>query len=96
VDASRLSFPLQVLIFVVSTALSCALAVYGTQWSLKSDLRDLSTRIEMRDKDYQKDIATLQREMEAVKKGVNMATTVVNEMRVALAERGIRIKQEED
>jgi hypothetical protein len=96
VDAGKLSFPLQLLVLVVTTALSGALAVYGTQWGLKSDLRDVATRMEMRDEKHQEKIEALQKEMAELRKGVSMAVTVVNEMRVALAERGIRIQTKEN
>lgn len=40
-DASRLTFPIQLVILVVS----CALAVYGATISLRSDVRDILTRM---------------------------------------------------
>lgn len=54
-DASKMSFPLQLVILIVTTVISVALSVTGTTWSIKSDVRDMATRLEMReeaDKQY--------------------------------------------
>lgn len=43
-DASRLSFPLQLVIFLVTTVLSVAGSQWATTYSLRSDVRDILTR----------------------------------------------------
>lgn len=42
-DVSKLSFPLQLVVLLISTALT----VYGTQAGLRSDIRDISTRMDL-------------------------------------------------
>lgn len=46
-DASRLSFPLQLVVLIVATAISVYATNYGVQWQLKSDMRDIVTRLEL-------------------------------------------------
>ncbi len=45
-DASKLSFPLQLVILIVTTAVTAALSVWGSQAGLRSDVRDIRTRME--------------------------------------------------
>ncbi len=49
-DASRLSFPLPMVFAIVGTAISVAGAQYVAQAGLRSDVRDILTRMEMQTK----------------------------------------------
>lgn len=42
-DASKLTFPWQLVIVIVSTSLTA----YASQWQLRSDVRDIVTRLEL-------------------------------------------------
>ena len=46
-DISRLTFPLQLVILIASTAVTASLAIWGTQAGLRSDVRDIRTRAEL-------------------------------------------------
>lgn len=46
INATRLTFPLQVVIIIVSSALSATLAVYASQSSLRSDVRNIITQMD--------------------------------------------------
>jgi hypothetical protein len=46
-DASKLSFPLQLVILIVSVALSAYASSAAGKWEVKSDIRDIVTRIQL-------------------------------------------------
>lgn len=46
VDATRLSFPAQLVILMITTSLTIAGSVWLTQAGLKSDVRDIVTRMD--------------------------------------------------
>ena len=56
-DASKLSFPLQLVIMIIGTVI----AVYASQASVRSDIRDILTRMDL-GRDTQKAQATAQEE----------------------------------
>jgi len=77
-DASKMSFPLQLVILIVTTVISVALSVTGTTWSIKSDVRDMATRLEMReesDKQYRDILSNQLTEQKAQIKLLQMDVT---------------------
>lgn len=46
-DASQLSFPLQLVVLIVSIAISVSGSIWVSQSGLRSDVRDINTRFEM-------------------------------------------------
>lgn len=47
-DASRLSFPVQLVIQIVSTIIAVVVTVLAAGYGIRSDVRDISTRMEIR------------------------------------------------
>ena len=84
-DASRLSFPMQLVVLVVTTAISVALSVTGTTWSIRSDVRDVATRLELREENYRKDQDALQGQMRQLSARYEMLQVDVNDLKLALA-----------
>lgn len=93
-DASRLSFPTQLVITILSVAVSCALSIFGTTWTLKSDVRDIATRMELRDEKYSDQLKALQDQMSEQKRGLNMVQIDVNELRLQAAADGASNKNQ--
>lgn len=52
-DASKLTFPRQLVITLVSTIVSIIITVMATTWSMQSDIRDIATRMELREEIYE-------------------------------------------
>jgi hypothetical protein len=46
-DASTLTFPIQMVVLITTTVLTVAGAVYGSQAGIRSDLRDIRTRMDI-------------------------------------------------
>lgn len=46
-DAQRLTFPLQLVVLIVSSAMASGLSVWVSLSTLKSDVRDIRTRMEL-------------------------------------------------
>lgn len=53
VSASRLSFPMQLMISIVSTVIAVVVAILGATSSIRSDVRDIATRMELREAMYE-------------------------------------------
>ena len=70
VDASKLSFPLQVVIII----LSAFAAMWASTYGLRSDVRDILTRMEMQAKLDERDTRILQERYDAIKEDVAALT----------------------
>jgi hypothetical protein len=46
-DAAGLHFPLQLVIMIATTSAAAAVTIWGSQYGLRSDVRDIRTRMEM-------------------------------------------------
>lgn len=86
-DASKLSFPLQLVILVITTAISVALSVTGTTWSIRSDVRDVATRMELRDETYRKDQEDLKAQIRQLSARYEMLQVNMTELQLSLATR---------
>lgn len=86
-DASRLSFPMQLVVLVVTTAISVALSVTGTTWSIRSDVRDVATRMELRDETYRKDQDDMKAQIRQLSSRYEMLQVTINELQLSLATR---------
>lgn len=78
-DASRLTFPLQLVIMVAVTVLSCAATLWLGLSGLKSDVRDIRTRMEMATEISTRDAKLLEERLNAVRETV---TTLTREQRM--------------
>lgn len=45
-DVTRLSFPLQIVVFIVTSSVTATVSIWASQSSLRSDVRDIRTRME--------------------------------------------------
>lgn len=86
-DASRLSFPMQLVVLVVTTAISVALSVTGTTWSIRSDVRDVATRMELRDETYRKDQEDVKAQIRQLSARYEMLQVTMTELQLSLATR---------
>lgn len=87
-DASRLSFPAQLVLTVISVAISVTVSVLGATWSLKSDVRDLSTRMELREKVYANDTEALKGRMADQERKIELMRYDLSQLTLALAKEG--------
>lgn len=46
-DATRLTFPLQLVILIATSSATAAVSIWGSQSGLRSDVRDIRTRMEL-------------------------------------------------
>ncbi len=82
-DASKLSFPLQLVIIIVGTAI----AGYTSQSSMRSDLRDIQTRLEL-GRDITKAQSTAQDEkLSALKASVDSTSVTMKSAIEAVAKK---------
>lgn len=88
-DASRLTFPVQTVILIVTTALS----VVGSTWGMRSDLRDIQTRSELRQIAYEQDRKTNEDQIKALRAQVELLRYDFNEMNLTLAKAGVLVKE---
>lgn len=88
-DASRLTFPVQTVILIVTTALS----VVGSTWGMRSDLRDIQTRAELRQIAYEQDRKTNEEQIKALRAQVELLRYDFNEMNLTLAKAGVLVKE---
>lgn len=89
-DASRLTFPVQTVILVVSVAVS----VVGSTWGMRSDLRDIQTRAELRQAAYEQDQKNDSESIKALKAQVELLRYDFNEMNLQLARDGVLVVKE--
>lgn len=99
-DASRLSFPLQLVIWLVTTLLTVAGGIWGSTYGLRSDVRDILTRQEMQ-AEVDKVKAELEKERAAaikdalgsVQRKQDLHSFEIQAIKDALMERGIIIRR---
>lgn len=84
-DASRISFPLQLVILIVTTVLSVALSVTGSTWTIKSDVRDMATRLELREDAYRQDRDAMTAQLKSQASRTEMLQIDVNDLKLAIA-----------
>ncbi len=76
-DASKLNFPLQLVIMIVCTAITVYASQASSQASIRSDIRDILTRLEL-GRDTQKAQAAAQEErMNALKVSIETTATTM-------------------
>lgn len=90
-DASRLTFPVQTVILVVSIVLS----VVGSTWGMRSDLRDIQTRVELRQESYVEDRENMQQSIKNLQAKVELMTLEIQNLNLALASAGVERKKKE-
>lgn len=83
-DASRLTFPAQTVILIVTVVIS----VVGSTWGMRSDLRDIQTRAELSREAYEKDQKNDSEQIRALKAQVELLRYDFNEMNLQLAKDG--------
>lgn len=98
-DASKLSFPVQMVIAIVTGAIALYGALYGAQFTLRSDVRDIKTQQELqvkiqelqvklqdeRARQISDSIATLTR-------GQSAQQYEIANIQIALAAAGVKLK----
>ena len=90
-DASRLTFPVQTVILVVSIVLS----VVGSTWGMRSDLRDIQTRVELRQESYVEDRENMQSSIKGLQAKVELMTLEIQNLNLALASAGVERRKKE-
>lgn len=88
-DANKLTFPLQLVITLISTVVSIVITVMATTWSMRSDIRDISTRMELRDSVYSQNIGQLKEKIQEQGKDIKMMQLDVTNIQLSLAKAGI-------
>jgi type II secretory pathway pseudopilin PulG len=80
-----MSFPLQLVIMIVTTIVSVALSVTGSTWTIKSDVRDMATRLELREDAYRQDRDAMTSQLKAQANRTEMLQIDVNDLKLAIA-----------
>lgn len=91
-DANRLSFSLRLVIELAVIIVGIVATTMATNWSMRSDLRDVSTRMEFYQRQYT-DLRTAQVEQSnETKRELRMIQISLEEIQLALARKGIPIR----
>lgn len=88
-DASRLSFPLQLVILLVTTVLSVAGSQWATTYNLRSDVRDILTRQESQAKLDEERAGNVRDAIGELKRQQAMQAFEIQEIKLSLAQSGL-------
>lgn len=88
-DVSKLTFPVQMVIMVVSAVVSVVVSVLGATSGMRSDLRDIQTRAEIRAASYIEDRETMQASIRQLNARVELMTIEIQNLNLALARAGL-------
>lgn len=82
VSVSRLSFPMQLTISLVSTAVVVVTTILGTTGTIRSDVRDIATRMELRETMYREKFQGLEEQLADQKRQLQLLQVNFDEFRV--------------
>lgn len=82
-DASKLTFTWQVVIFIVTTALTA----YASQWQIRSDVRDILTQMRYSEKVGDAQMKLQDERMAAIKMSIDLQAKTVNDSIAAIQRR---------
>lgn len=82
VNASKISFPMQLMLTIISVVVSVVVTVLTTTGAIASNVRDISTRLELRENVYAEKFKGLEGQLEEQKRELRLLREVVGEFQV--------------
>jgi hypothetical protein len=86
-DASKLTFPLQLVILIVSVAVSAYVSSAAGKWEVKSDIRNIDTRLQLGAEIAKAQAQAQEERFNALKASIDSTAKVQNDSMAAMSRR---------